>query len=73
MMSYSYDSNGNILKKSMEYSTESYTVSTSASSYDIYLKGVSECLEQVSFPTWTELNGQDDIEWINGEKVAPGV
>lgn len=73
MVSYSYDSNGNILKKRMTYSAEPYTISSSAASYDIYLKGVPESLGQVTFPTWTELYGQDDIEWINGEKVAPGI
>ncbi|MEK4046902.1 GBS Bsp-like repeat-containing protein [Paenibacillus sp. FSL H8-0048] len=73
LVSYSYDSNGNVLKKYTTHSTEPYTISSSAASYDIYLKGVPENLEQVIFPSWTELYGQDDIEWINGEKIAPGV
>ncbi|NOU78473.1 hypothetical protein GC101_06215 [Paenibacillus sp. LMG 31459] len=73
MITYSYDMNGNLLRKSKSYSAEPYVISTSAASYDIYLKGVSYSIKQVTFPTWTEVNGQDDIEWINGEKVAPGI
>ncbi|MFB6367791.1 GBS Bsp-like repeat-containing protein, partial [Paenibacillus elgii] len=30
---------------------------------------------KVEFPTWTEHNGQDDLEnpWLQGEKVTEGV
>lgn len=73
MIPYTYDQNGNLLKKSTAYSTESYVFSTSAVSYDIYLKGFPENVHLVQFPTWTEQNGQDDIDWIVGEKVAPGL
>lgn len=73
MLQYTYDSNGNLLKQSAAYSAEPYLFSTSAVSYDLYLKGVPERVSLVHFPTWTEQNGQDDIEWIVGEKVAPGL
>lgn len=73
MISYSYDINGNLLQKSKAYSAEPYIFSTSAVSYDIYLRGLSDSIKQVTFPTWTELNGQDDLKWINGEKAAPGL
>ncbi|MBW4084555.1 GBS Bsp-like repeat-containing protein [Paenibacillus sp. S150] len=73
MIQYTYDPNGNLLKQTQGTSTEPYVFSTSAVSYDIYLKNVPDSARGVSFPTWTELYGQDDIEWIVGEKVAPGL
>lgn len=73
MVQYSYDRNGNILKRVKSTSSEPYVFSSSAQSYDIYLKGVSKGIQQVHFPTWTQLNGQDDVEWILGEKISEGV
>lgn len=73
MIQYTYDANGNLLKRTKGYSVEPYVFSTSAVSYDIYLKNVPESVRGVNFPTWTELYGQDDIEWIAGEKVNPGL
>ncbi|MNC20938.1 GBS Bsp-like repeat protein [compost metagenome] len=73
MIQYTYDPNGNLLKRTKGYSAEPYTFSTSAVSYDIYLKNVPDRVREVHFPTWTELNGQDDIAWLVGEKVAPGL
>ncbi|QQZ61587.1 GBS Bsp-like repeat-containing protein [Paenibacillus sonchi] len=73
MIQYTYDPNGNLLKRTKGYSVEPYVISTSAVSYDIYLKNVPDGVREVRFPTWTELNGQDDIDWIVGEKVAPGL
>ncbi|MNI08724.1 GBS Bsp-like repeat protein [compost metagenome] len=73
MIQYTYDANGNLLKRSKGNSVQPYIISTSAVSYDIYLKNVPDRVREVRFPTWTELNGQDDIDWIVGEKVAPGL
>ncbi|NOU79770.1 hypothetical protein GC101_12890 [Paenibacillus sp. LMG 31459] len=73
MIQYTYDSNGNLLKRTKESSLAPYIISTAAVSYDIYLKGVPNNAQSVHFPTWREQNGQDDIEWIVGEKVASGV
>ncbi|TVX92175.1 GBS Bsp-like repeat-containing protein [Paenibacillus agilis] len=42
-------------------------------SHDVYVYGVDPNVKQVEFPTWTLQNEQDDIEWIQGEKVASGV
>ncbi|WP_410514398.1 GBS Bsp-like repeat-containing protein [Paenibacillus sp. BR2-3] len=43
----------------------------SASFYEIIAEGVGANIEQVKFPTWTENNGQDDLEnpWIIGERI----
>nr|WP_239551587.1 GBS Bsp-like repeat-containing protein [Paenibacillus elgii] len=46
------------------------TVNLSSGSYDIYLDGVGEHVARVAFPTWTQLNGQDDIVWKDGYKVG---
>ncbi len=74
IIKYTYDSNGNLINKNkMTSSSEPYKVSFSSLSYDIYLKGVPDNVSQVRFPTWTLNKGQDDIEWINGEKVSEGI
>ncbi|MEK5236047.1 GBS Bsp-like repeat-containing protein [Paenibacillus sp. FSL L8-0470] len=73
MIRYSYDANGNLLKRNKVTPAEPYIFSTSAVSYDIYLKGVPDSVQNVHFPTWTEDKGQDDIEWIAGVKVAPNL
>ncbi|MEK5395467.1 GBS Bsp-like repeat-containing protein [Paenibacillus sp. FSL K6-2859] len=70
---YTYDRNGNLIKKSKGYSSTSHVFSSSALSYDIYLKGVSDSIQQVTFPTWTEQGGQDDLEWIAGERLTNGL
>lgn len=41
-------------------------------SYDIIIEGVGEQAAVVRFPTWTDQNGQDDIEWKEGYKIADG-
>lgn len=40
--------------------------------YDVLVYGVGDNAVSVLFPTWTASNGQDDIEWIQGQKIAPG-
>jgi hypothetical protein len=73
MLNYTYDGSGNLLKRNIAYSSEPYQFSTSALSYDIYLKNVADSVQNVYFPTWTEQNGQDDIKWYVGEKLANGL
>ncbi|WP_174807203.1 GBS Bsp-like repeat-containing protein, partial [Paenibacillus ehimensis] len=50
-------------------------VSLSNASYDVYAYGVAKGAASVSFPTWTEANGNDDLEnpWVQGQKVSEGV
>lgn len=50
-------------------------VSLSSKSYDVYVYGVDKAAQSVTFPTWTELKGQDDLEipWVAGTKVSDGV
>ncbi|WP_052091961.1 GBS Bsp-like repeat-containing protein [Paenibacillus sp. FSL H7-0357] len=73
MIQYTYDANGNLLKRSKATPAEPYIFSTSVVSYDIYLKGVPDSVKTVRFPTWTDYNQQDDLEWIDGVKVAPNL
>lgn len=43
--------------------------------YDVYAYGVSDSLsgvKEVKFPTWTTVNGQDDITWHNGTNMGNG-
>ena len=43
--------------------------------YDVYVYGVSDSLsgvKEVKFPTWTTVNGQDDITWHNGTNKGNG-
>ncbi|MNF03850.1 GBS Bsp-like repeat protein [compost metagenome] len=35
--------------------------------------GLDPNIKRVQFPTWTSNKEQDDLEWIEGVKVAPGV
>lgn len=50
-------------------------VKKSDGSYEIFVEGVPTSINEVRFPTWTDHNGQDDLEhpWMKGEKVKPGV
>ncbi|MDK8182617.1 GBS Bsp-like repeat-containing protein [Paenibacillus sp. UMB4589-SE434] len=41
--------------------------------YDVYVYGLPTATKNVQFPTWTSANDQDDLEWINGERVSEGV
>ncbi|WP_233476211.1 GBS Bsp-like repeat-containing protein [Paenibacillus sonchi] len=40
--------------------------------YDLTVEGISSNVTTVRFPTWTERNGQDDLEnpWIEGERIT---
>ena len=42
--------------------------------FDIVVSGISSPggLKEVSLPTWSEANGQDDIKWYNAELQADG-
>lgn len=43
--------------------------------YDVYVYGVSDSLsgvKEVKFPTWTTVNGQDDITWHTGTNKGNG-
>ena len=42
--------------------------------FDIVVSGISSPggLKEVSLPTWSETNGQDDIKWYNAERQADG-
>ncbi|WP_249899449.1 GBS Bsp-like repeat-containing protein [Paenibacillus sp. PK3_47] len=73
IIQYAYDTNGNMLKRSKGSSSEPYIFGITSVSYDIYINGVQQNVQQVHFPTWTDRNGQDDIEWSVGEKLANGV
>ncbi|NEZ45079.1 hypothetical protein GQA12_26720 [Paenibacillus alvei] len=72
-MSYIYDSNGNQINRKKGSQTAQPTINLSALSYEIYIRGIRSNAEQVYFPTWTDRNGQDDIDWIKGTKVSNGV
>ncbi|MFB6367619.1 GBS Bsp-like repeat-containing protein, partial [Paenibacillus elgii] len=73
-----YDKNGNLMSRKTQPTpgvSIPAQIDASAASYDIYVFGVSEGATKVEFPTWTEHNGQDDLEnpWLQGEKVTEGV
>ncbi|MEK4852823.1 GBS Bsp-like repeat-containing protein [Paenibacillus sp. FSL H7-0756] len=71
---YTYDVNGNLIKRSRaNSSTPPYVFDLSSVSYDIYIRAVQPNVQQVHFPTWTAWKDQDDVEWIVGEKLADGV
>ncbi|AKG37643.1 hypothetical protein VK70_07230 [Paenibacillus durus ATCC 35681] len=44
-------------------------------SYEVYAYGISKEAINVTFPTWTEHNGNDDLAypWVAGQKVADGI
>lgn len=75
IVQYTYDNNGNV--KSKQFINDKVYAPSEASisdaSYDAYVYGVSSEIVRVLFPTWTESKGQDDLEWMNGQKVAEGV
>lgn len=73
MIQYTYDANGNLVKRSRMNSSGPNVFNLSSVSYDIYIRGLQPGVQQVHFPTWTARNDQDDIEWIVGDKLADGV
>ncbi|WP_178076006.1 GBS Bsp-like repeat-containing protein [Paenibacillus oralis] len=60
-----------IIKPSSAVVTAPSSVNLSEGSYEVTIDGVNSEVAQVLFPTWTEANGQDDLEqpWIQGTKV----
>lgn len=76
---YSYDQFGNSVMLGAGYTTAiagvkaPAEVSYYADSYEILAYGIDPTATQVQFPTWTDVNGQDDIVWYDGEKVDQGV
>ena len=52
-------------------SIPSSTVSFDQQSYDVYAYGLTSAAN-VQFPTWTDANGQDDLQWINGTNLGNG-
>lgn len=75
---YNYDRNGNVTsKKSIKTPTvqSPNEVNLLDDSYEIYAYGVNENAVYVTFPTWTDYNGNDDLTypWVPGQKVADGV
>jgi len=47
------------------------TISTSKLTHDVYAYGVTGATN-VTFPTWSTLNGQDDIFWYQGTNLGGG-
>ncbi|MNN76956.1 GBS Bsp-like repeat protein [compost metagenome] len=45
----------------------------SSGSYEVLIYGVDPTAQKVQFPTWTANKDQDDIDWIDGVKIANGV
>jgi|GEM_PF-3653018 len=67
-----FDGNGNVLKKRKVNSYEflsSSNVELSTPSFDVVITSVPSSVKKLEIPTWSEINGQDDLEWILAEKV----
>lgn len=67
-----FDGNGNVIKKrkvtSYEFLSSSY-VELSAPSFDVVITSVPSSVKKLEIPTWSEINGQDDLKWILAEKM----
>lgn len=76
-LTFHYDTNGNLIRKNKDKvkSNIYYPSETSYSngSYNIVVAGIDTAVKQVSFPTWTEKNGQDDLIWYSGERIGNGM
>ena len=73
---YIYDQNGNLIEKQKKVVNRLDAPSNtdlSAVSYEIVLYGVPPEVQEVSFPTWSRNNGQDDIVWHEGQKITNGI
>lgn len=73
---YQFDRNGNLLSrknKSAPGVSSPDQINITNVSYDIYVFGVPQSATSVLFPTWTISNGQDDLVWVEGEKVTDSV
>lgn len=40
--------------------------------YDVMVTNVPEYMTAISVPTWSDVNGQDDLKWHTATKIAPG-
>lgn len=43
---------------------------TGVNSYQVTLSNVPDSITNVSLPTWSDKNGQDDIKWVTASKTA---
>ncbi|WP_159888664.1 GBS Bsp-like repeat-containing protein [Paenibacillus puerhi] len=76
ILAMKYDNNGNMISRKVQPSPSVVVpqyLDLSSASYDIYAYGMPTDAVHLVFPTWTSYNGQDDLAWLPGEKVAPGV
>lgn len=44
----------------------------SATTYKVTITDVPIYIDDIQVPTWTEANGQDDLQWYKAEKAADG-
>lgn len=76
-LTYHYDGNGNLINKTqVQIDSNIYSpaeISYSNGSFNIIVAGIDPAVGQVSFPTWTDSNGQDDIFWYPGENLGNGM
>ncbi|QUL56301.1 GBS Bsp-like repeat-containing protein [Paenibacillus tritici] len=42
-------------------------------SYEVIVEGIRDDISKVTFYTWTEANGQDDLKQMSGQKISSGV
>ncbi|WP_343049831.1 GBS Bsp-like repeat-containing protein [Paenibacillus phytohabitans] len=42
-------------------------------SYEVIVEGIRDDVSKVTFYTWTEASGQDDLKQSNGQKISAGV
>ncbi|MEK5032882.1 GBS Bsp-like repeat-containing protein [Paenibacillus sp. FSL R7-0302] len=47
-------------------------VNLKSGSYEITIENICEDISKLTYYTWTEFNGQDDIKQSGGQKVSPG-
>ena len=61
------EENKEIYYKSIEISN------VSPYGYDVYIYGVSEDVNKIKYPTWTETNGKDDLISYETSKIQDGI
>ncbi len=61
------EDNKEIYYKSIEISN------VSPYGYDVYIYGVSEEVNKIKYPTWTETNGKDDLILYETSKIQDGI
>ena len=47
-------------------------IKESATTYKVTITDVPIYIDDIQVPTWTEANGQDDLQWYKAEKAADG-